>query len=51
VSVDGTGAMMAAGAHGVAVMRGVWDAPDPPAASARYLAELGGSTDENGSRG
>ena len=51
VSVESTGELMAAGAHGVAVMRGVWDTSDPPAASASYLAELCGFSNENGRRG
>jgi thiamine-phosphate diphosphorylase len=32
--------MLAAGAYGVAVIRGVWDADRPLAAAERYLAEL-----------
>jgi thiamine-phosphate diphosphorylase len=32
--------VVAAGAYGVAVLAGVWDAPDPAAAAADYLAAL-----------
>jgi thiamine-phosphate diphosphorylase len=32
--------VVAAGAYGVAVLSGVWDAPDPAAAAADYLAAL-----------
>lgn len=35
------GAVRRAGAHGVAVLSGVWDAPDPPAAVGAFLAALG----------
>jgi thiamine-phosphate diphosphorylase len=33
--------VMAAGGHGVAVLRGVWDATDPVAAAAEYLESMG----------
>jgi thiamine-phosphate diphosphorylase len=33
--------VMAAGAYGVAAIRGIWDAPEPGAAVRRYLEELG----------
>jgi thiamine-phosphate diphosphorylase len=38
--------VMAAGAYGVAVVSGVWDAPDPAAAAADYLAALEASRAE-----
>lgn len=34
-------AVLGAGAHGVAVLRGVWEADDPPAAAGRYLEAMG----------
>jgi thiamine-phosphate pyrophosphorylase len=42
VGVDQTAALVAAGAHGVAVVRGVWDASYPAAAVVEYLEALAG---------
>lgn len=38
-------AVLAAGAHGVAILRGVWDARDPGAAVRRYVVQVEQSTD------
>ena len=43
VRIDSTAQLVAAGAHGVAVVRGVWDASDPVAAVVGYLEELAGA--------
>lgn len=40
VTVARVGEVLEAGAWGVAVLRGVWDAPDPGDAAKRYLTEL-----------
>jgi thiamine-phosphate pyrophosphorylase len=40
VTVDRVGEVLAAGALGVAVIRGVWDAPDPAGAVGDYLVAL-----------
>jgi thiamine monophosphate synthase len=32
---------MGAGCYGVAVIRGIWDAPDPVEAVAEYISALG----------
>lgn len=38
ITPERVGEVRAAGAHGVAVLRGVWDAPDPAGAVREYLA-------------
>jgi thiamine-phosphate pyrophosphorylase len=40
VTVARVGEVLKAGAHGVAVIRGVWDAPDPTGAIGDYLVAL-----------
>jgi len=40
ITPEGVGEVMAAGAHGVAVRGGVWDAADPMDATGGYLLEL-----------
>lgn len=40
VSVDRVADVVSAGAHGVAVLGGVWSAPDPAAAVSEYLVAL-----------
>jgi len=40
IGVDDVVQMMAAGAAGVAIMRGVWDAPDPVGAVTEYISAL-----------
>jgi len=40
VTVDRVGDVLGAGAHGVAVVRGVWEAPDPGEAVRDYLGAL-----------
>lgn len=35
--------LAAAGAHGIAAIRGIWDAPDPRSAAGRYLEGLAGA--------
>ena len=40
IGEDEVGPVMDAGAHGVAVIRGVWDAPDPEAALFSYVGAL-----------
>lgn len=42
IRLDRVAAVCAAGAHGIAVLRGVWDADDPAAALGRYLGALEG---------
>ena len=37
VTPDRTAAVLASGAHGVAAIRGIWDAPSPPDAVQAYL--------------
>ncbi len=41
VTPDRVGQALSAGAWGVAVIRGVWDAPDPVAAAGGYLESMG----------
>ena len=43
ISVDRVEAVVAAGAHGVAVIRGIWSAADPAAEAGRYLEMLNAS--------
>lgn len=40
VTLERVAELVAAGAHGVAVVGSVWDAPDPAAAAARFAEEL-----------
>jgi thiazole tautomerase (transcriptional regulator TenI) len=42
VTPERAAAVVATGAYGVAVISGVWDAPEPAQAAARYLDALGG---------
>jgi thiamine-phosphate diphosphorylase len=44
VTPDRAGAALEAGAHGVAVLSGVWSQPDGVAAAARYLSVMGVGT-------
>ncbi len=37
VTPERTAAVLASGAHGVAAIRGIWDAPSPPDAVQAYL--------------
>ncbi len=49
VTVSRIPALMAAGAHGLAVQRGIWDAQDPVEALKEYISGLA-AFDEQGSR-
>jgi len=51
VSVESTGGLVSAGAHGVAVMGGIWDAKDPAAAATGFLAELSVASGQSGRTG
>jgi len=42
VTVERVPSLLSAGAYGVAVLGGVWDAPDPSAAVKQYISALGG---------
>jgi thiamine-phosphate pyrophosphorylase len=44
ITPEKVGEVLAAGAHGVAVRGGIWDAVDPTAATRGYLYELGKGT-------
>ena len=46
IVVDGVGAVLAAGAYGVAVLSGIWGRRDPVAAVLDYLAALNGAEDQ-----
>ena len=46
ITPEKVGEVLAAGAHGVAVRGGIWDAGDPTAATRVYLDELGKGTEE-----
>ena len=46
IGVEQVAPLMSVGASGVAVMRGVWDHPNPPAAAAEYLDTIEEVTDE-----
>lgn len=45
ITPERVGAVLAAGAAGVAVLSGVWHADDPAAAAGRYLASIAGGDD------
>lgn len=40
IALEHAGAVVGTGAHGVAVVRGVWDAPEPAAAALAYVRAL-----------
>lgn len=48
VSPERVGEVLSAGAHGVAVLSGVWSAPDPEDAVRRYLSLLAKHAEEHG---
>jgi thiamine-phosphate diphosphorylase len=41
IGPERTADVIASGAYGVAAVRGIWDAPDPPSAVRRYLEGVG----------
>ena len=49
VTAERVSELVAAGAHGVAVVRGVWSAPDPVVALKEFLQELARDAGETGS--
>jgi thiazole tautomerase (transcriptional regulator TenI) len=50
VTPDRVGELLAAGAHGVAVVRGVWGAEDPVAAAGEYARALAAGASADGGR-